>query len=218
MIDGFFLSTTPIDRVKLMPFYSMILDLIINNIMSLDKDINRRVWLIIDELPAMKKLPSLTSALSEFRKYGGCIMAGMQSISQLYDIYGAYNATSMLDQFNTKFVFRTEDHKFASYISKNFGEIEYIEANENYSYGSHEMRDGVNVSKQEKRKSLISVNDLATLEDLEAYVKLPDPVVRAVKLKMKYINTAIQQYSNTVKRKYGNTVLCKYHLCIYVVK
>mgnify|MGYP001804265540 CR=1 FL=1 len=55
------------------------------------------------------------------------------------------------------------------------------------SYGSHEMRDGVNFSKVERRKPLITASDLASLADLEAYVKLPHPQVRACKLKMEYV-------------------------------
>jgi type IV conjugative transfer system coupling protein TraD len=183
-----FLTARPDERVVLRGFYTMILDLLINKVMSLEPNMDRRIWMIIDELPSMKKLPSLNMALSEFRKYGGCIMAGMQSLSQLYDIYGMYNASAMLDQFNTKFVFRTEDAKFLDYISNNFGEMEYIEANENYSYGSHEMRDGVSVTRNERRRLLVSKTDISMLNDLEAFVKLPDQLVKVVKVKMEYVN------------------------------
>jgi type IV secretory pathway TraG/TraD family ATPase VirD4 len=72
-------------------------------------------------------------------------MAGLQSTRQLFDIYGNNQAYSMIDQFGTKFIFRTEEHNFANYICKNFGEIEYTESSENISYGAHEMRDGVSV-------------------------------------------------------------------------
>lgn len=182
-----FLTATPKQRNRLRNFHSMLLDLIMNNIMELVPDIKRRIWLVIDELPALKQLPSLPTALSEFRKYGGCVIAGMQSISQLLELYGQNTAYAMLDQFNTKFIFRTNDNNFASYVCKNFGEIEYEESNENFSYGAHEMRDGVSFSKQEKKKLLVTPADLAALADREAYVKLPESSVRVVKIKMKYI-------------------------------
>ena len=154
--------------------------------MSLGVDFERRIWIVIDELPALKKLPSLPTALGEFRKYGGCIMAGIQSVNQLYKIYGQYEGLTMLDQFNTKFIFRTEENNFANYICKNFGDIEYTESTENYSYGAHEMRDGVSFSKVEKKKSLVNPSDLAALKDCEAYVKLPEPKVRIAKIQMQY--------------------------------
>jgi type IV conjugative transfer system coupling protein TraD len=179
-----FLRASPKERTTLRTFYSMLLDLSINRLMELGPDMDRRVWMIIDELPALKKLPSLSIALSEFRKYGGCVMASVQSPHQLFDIYGQNLAYSMLDQFNTKFIFRTDEHNFASYICKGFGEIEYKESSENFSYGAHEMRDGVSFTMLEKKKPILTSADLANLGNLEAYVKLPDPAIRLVKIKL----------------------------------
>lgn len=179
-----FLSSSPKQRNKLRNFHSMLLDLIINNLMELGPDFTRRIVLGIDELPSLKYVPSLSTGVSELRKYGICIIAGMQSISQMFEIYGQNLAYSMLDQFNTKFIFRTDDNNFANYICKNFGEVEYKESTENYSYGSHEMRDGVNFTKHEKKKLLVKPSDLASLEDLEAYVSLPEPSVRVARIKM----------------------------------
>ena len=190
-IDGssgwLFLSASASTRSVMRPLVSMWLDIITNRIMTLSPNYDRRLWLIIDELPALKKVPALPTALAEFRKYGGCILAGMQSANQLYKLYGHNDGLTMLDQFNTKFIFRTEENNFASYICKNFGDIEYTETQESLSYGSHEMRDGVNFSKIERVKPLMKTSDLASLADLEAYVKLPHPQVRACKLKMDYV-------------------------------
>lgn len=184
-----FLKSTPKQRTKLRNFYSMLLDLCMNQIMELGEDQDRRIWMIIDELPSLKKLPSLSQSLSEFRKYGGCIMASMQSPHQLFEIYGQHNAYSMLDQFNTKFIFRTDEHNFASYLCKGFGDIEYKEPTENYSYGSHEMRDGVSTQVIEKRKPLLTPKDLATLDNLEAYVKTPEKDISVAKVKLEIKGT-----------------------------
>ena len=162
----------------------MLLDLCMNQIMELGEDLDRRIWMVIDELPSLKKLPSLAPSLSEFRKYGGCILASMQSPHQLFEIYGQHSAYSMLDQFNTKFIFRTDEHNFASYLCKGFGEVEYKESQENYSYGSHEMRDGVSTQIIEKRKPLLTPKDLAVLDNLEAYVKLPEKAISVAKIKI----------------------------------
>ena len=154
--------------------------------MSLGVSYDRRIWCIIDELHALKKLPALATAMSEFRKYGGCILAGMQSVNQLYKIYGQNEGLTILNQFNSKFIFRTEDNNFANYLCKNFGKIEYKESSENNSYGAHEMRDGVSFTKVEKKKPLVAASDLASLDDCEAFIKLPEPCVRVAKIKMDY--------------------------------
>nr|WP_269745499.1 type IV secretion system DNA-binding domain-containing protein [Candidatus Orientia mediorientalis] len=68
-------------------------------------DDNSNMWFILDELPALQRIPSLPIALAESRKYGGCFVAGLQNIHQLEEIYGSQEA-SMLDLFNSKFIFR----------------------------------------------------------------------------------------------------------------
>lgn len=108
-------------------------------------------------------------------------------MNQLYEIYGHNLTKTMLDQFNTKFVFRTEEQDFINYICKSLGDIEYIESSENLSYGAHEMRDGVNFSKQEKRRPLLTHNDIANLKDLEYFVKLPQLNKGVVKLETKFV-------------------------------
>ena len=39
-------------------------------------DTKKNLWIILDELPALGKIPSLKTASAEARKYGGCIVAG----------------------------------------------------------------------------------------------------------------------------------------------
>ena len=90
----------------------------------------------------------------------------------------------MLDQFNTKFIFRTDETYFASYLCSGFGDIEYTQQQENYSYGSHEVRDGVHVASLEKKTALLTPDDLANLANLEAYVKLPIPDIRLARIKI----------------------------------
>jgi type IV conjugative transfer system coupling protein TraD len=181
-----FLTSTPEQRSMLSPLFRVMIELFVNSLMELGPDYNRRFWLIIDELPAIKKLPSLPLALAEFRKYGGCILSGLQSMNQLTEQYGYYEAATMLGQFNTKFIFRTDEQNIANQISEMFGKVEYQESSENLSYGAHEMRDGVSFGKVERSKQLVTIDDIASLQNLECYVKLPDTHCRVAKIKMEY--------------------------------
>jgi len=180
-----FLKSTPKERSSLRSLYAIMLDLIINQIMELGENPHRRIWMIIDELPSLKKIPSLETALFEFRKYGGCIVSSAQSLHQLFDIYGSSKAYAMIDQFNTKFVFRSDEYNFANYLCKGLGDLKYIEKSENYSYGSHEIRDGVNISSIEKSKALITPKDIANLDNFECYSILPYSKVKIAKIKIR---------------------------------
>ena len=170
-----FLSVKPDQRETLLPLISAWLDTAINALMTLPPNTERRLWFIIDELSSLHKLPSLETAMAESRKYGGCVLAGIQNFPQLYHAYGQNQAQSILDQFNTKIFFRNTDPTITSWISKILGEAETTEQLENLSYGAHSIRDGVSLSPQTRTKPLTLPTEIANLQDLEAFIKLPGP-------------------------------------------
>ncbi|HUX79613.1 MAG TPA: type IV secretion system DNA-binding domain-containing protein [Alphaproteobacteria bacterium] len=182
-----FLTANPDQRKTLIPLISAWLDTAINALMTLPRDYDRRLWFIIDELPSLQELPSLKTALAEARKYGGCLLAGVQNSPQLFDTYGYYQAQSILDLFNTKIFFRNTDPQTAQWISKALGEAEITEQIENLSYGAHNIRDGVSLSPHTRIHSLILPTEVASLENFEAFIKLPG-AYPACKIKMTYKN------------------------------
>jgi len=97
-----FLNARPDQRETLRPLLSCWIDTSISSLMSLAPDPNRRLWFILDELPTLQKLPSLALGLAEARKYGGCMMAGVQSVSQISRTYGTNLAQTLLDLLGTK--------------------------------------------------------------------------------------------------------------------
>ncbi len=168
-----FITARPDQRQSLTPLISTWTDIAINSLMALPEDPKRRIWILIDELAALQKLPSLHMGLAEGRKYGGCILVGFQSKPQLEDIYGRHAAEAMLDLFNTKIFFRSTEPSTQAWISKVLGDKEEKVVTENISYGSHHMRDGVSLSHHTRQKPLVLPTELGQLKDLECYVKLP---------------------------------------------
>ena len=180
-----FLTASPRNRIILRPLISVWLNLIINNIMELGPNYDRRIWLVIDELAALNKIPSLTLALSEIRKYGGCFIAAMQSVNQLSKIYGYHDSLTMIDQFASKIIMRSQEKVYLDNITSNFGTIEYMQKQESNSYGANDMRDGISISHTEKQKLLVKPQDIANLADLECFASLPTPLISAIKSRIK---------------------------------
>jgi len=178
-----FIASRPEERTIMKPLQSLLLDLAVLSIQQLEPSKDRRFWIIADELASLKKLDILPQSLAELRKYGGCIITALQSLNQLYELYGQNNASAMFGQFATKFMFRTGEPAIAKMISEMFGAVEYREQQQNTSYGAHEHRDGISYTEQEKRKALVTVDDLASLADLECFVELPEPKARLAKIK-----------------------------------
>jgi len=195
-----FITARADQRKTLKPLISALMDTAINALMTLNPDSQRKLWFIMDELPALQKLPSLETGLAESRKYGGCITAGIQSIPQITSVYGRSKAQAILDLFNTRVFFRNTDPDTTHWVSKVLGEEEVSEAQENLSYGSNEIRDGVSLSQVMRTKPIVLPTEIANLNDLECFIKLPGkyPVT---KLSMKYKSSKGTRTSFVMKEK-----------------
>lgn len=167
-----FISSLPIQRETLKPLMTAWLSIAVKSIMSMGEDLNRRVWIIIDELASLNKVPILMQGLSEIRRYGGCFILSFQDLYQLDAIYGSQVAHTFGSLTGTKIVFRMDSHG-AKQMASLFGEQEILEPNESISFGAHQMREGVSLTDHQKVRSLISPSDLMKLDNLEAFLKFP---------------------------------------------
>ena len=177
-----FILSDPATRSYMQHLAGIFAELLSINLMG--KILDKTTWIIIDELAALGRLSRLTKALSEMRKYNVAISCCLQSTSQLSSLYGTYDARVIMEQFMTKFFFSNNASNIQDILNASFGYIDMIEKNESLSFGQHEMRDGVQLSSNRKRKPLISTDDLAALEPLECYISLPTSNVSAVKMRV----------------------------------
>ena len=169
-----FITSKPNQLDTLRPLISAWIDIAIKGMFERPHSAsNDKMWFILDELPALQKIPALKIGLAQGRKYGACVVAGIQNISQLEEIYGAAGSTSLLDMFNTRFYFAVSDNQIAEYASKSLGAAEVEETKESLSYGSNTMRDGVNINSNNVTKPLIMPNQIKDLKPRTCYVKLP---------------------------------------------
>ncbi|HDD2122804.1 TPA: type IV conjugative transfer system coupling protein TraD [Salmonella enterica] len=180
-----FISSNADTHASLKPVISMWLSIAIRGLLAMGENRNRRVWFFCDEIPTLHKLPDLVEIVPEARKFGGCYVFGIQSSTQMEDIYGEKAAATLLDVMNTRAFFRSPSYKIADYVAHEIGEKEILKASEQYSYGADPVRDGVSTGKEMERVTLVSYSDIQSLPDLTCYVTLPGPYP-AVKLDLKY--------------------------------
>lgn len=166
-------------------FYNIVLNLAKDAIIDLSPSSDRRIWLIIDELASFKDLRVLEECVAELRKYGGCVLTATQSINQLNALYTAEVARTIFDQFNTKFLFKSNIDQ--QILSNCLGVVEVEKCHESVSYGAHEMRDGVNISKSKVTKPLLSSAQISALNPLECYAILPDSNIKCAKIKVPFV-------------------------------
>ena len=89
----------------------------------------------------------------------------MQNIHQCLGVYGRHEGLNILDQFNTRVVFRVGDAETARLTSAGLGEQEIIETQESLSYGAHTMRDGVNLNILERKRPLVLPTEITSSRD-----------------------------------------------------
>jgi type IV conjugative transfer system coupling protein TraD len=179
-----FLSTDPSARELTIPLNASLLELLISRMRATRTNVKHNLWIVMDELPALGKLPSLTQLMQEGRKYGSCVLAAMQSISQLYKHYGEADASNLIGLFKTKFAFASDDPKMGDLYSKLCGSVTTIGQQKNISFGANEFRDGVSYNERKEKSSLVSYEDFGKLAIGECYAILPVSEVRLSKIQV----------------------------------
>ncbi|MGE6695806.1 type IV secretion system DNA-binding domain-containing protein [Sphingobium limneticum] len=170
--DSWLFITVKADQLpSLRPLITVWLDIAISAIMSLDPERDRRLYCVIDELPTLQKLPSLSDFLARARKYGGCGILGFQSYPQLEATYGIQDAAAITGYCSTWVALRANDTPTAKHVSENLGQVEQVEANEGMSYGVNDMRDGVNLSRMQVTRPLVMHTEVTNLPNLTGFLR-----------------------------------------------
>ena len=151
------------------------LEIAVNALLSLDRDDDRRIWVILDELPTLHQVPSLQPGLAESRQFGGCFVLGVQVASALRDLYGRNGAETISGLCGTRVVFAAPDRDTAQWSADSLGRSEIEEVAEGVSYGADPYRDGVTLTPRRELQSLALPSEITRLPNLTGYLKLPGP-------------------------------------------
>lgn len=167
-------------REALKPVLSLWIDTAIKAVLDLDPIHRERLWFSLDELPTLQKLDILKLALTNTRKYGLCMVLGIQDFSQLYETYGQHLARTIISGCQTKLLLRVTDGDAAKVLAKLMGEAEVDEKEETLSYGLNSQRDGVSVFARRNLRDIVLTSQVVTLPDMTGYLTVPGdyPVAR----------------------------------------
>ncbi len=147
-----------------------LLDVAARTILSLEPNPNRRVWLIIDEFASIGKVQSIEAVATKARKAGGCLVLGLQSVSQLKDRYGDNGAQTILSCLSTWLVLRCSDADTADYMSKYIGEAEVQRTQRNTSSSDTGGTEGW--SEQSSTQRVVLASEIQAFANLTGLLKL----------------------------------------------
>lgn len=166
-----FIGTRANKHESLKPLISLWMDIAINALLSLDQSRDRRLWVFLDEVPSLQRLPSLGPGLAESRQFGGCFALGVQGPSQVRDIYGPDGAETIFNLCKTRVILNLPDEGSAKWASLQLGRGEVVETAENISYGASQYRDGVSLSERKTEEAIVLPSEIQAMANLTAYIR-----------------------------------------------
>lgn len=173
--------------VALRPLISAWADVVCTSVLSLPESKTRRIWLCLDELASLEKLSSLVDALTKGRKHGLRVVAGLQSVSQLDDLYGQKEAQTLRSCFRSMVVLggSKSDSQTAEEFSKALGEHEVIREDKSTSGRGSNLRD------RKDRERVVLPAEIMSMPDLTAIVSFAGdlPIART---KLEYQQFKVQ--------------------------
>lgn len=144
------------------PMYSVLFDMFLKQ--SLCNSNRGKVYLVCDELKLLPHLLHLEDALNFGRSIGVNVIAGIQSMEQLYEVYGEIGGRNIASGFQTTICFHTNNKATREYIcgihGSNYTAIQHTGASNNLQ---ESIRDGYAVEDWE----------VVNLNQGEAIVGLP---------------------------------------------
>jgi len=109
---------------SLAPLYSLLMDLALKEALGRSEEDGEKgnVYVVLDELKLLPQITHLDDAVNFGRGMGVKIMAGLQSMTQVYDMYGEDKGEAILAGFCSLLAFHPNDAKTRGFIQNHFGQ------------------------------------------------------------------------------------------------
>jgi hypothetical protein len=169
-----FLTSSPATRESLKPLHSLWLDLLILRLLhQADDPTVRQVWMDLDEVATLQRLPQLETALTQNRKANTSILLGLQGKAQLETIYG-HIAETLLAMPWTALFFKTTEPEAAEWISRYLGvqEIErWRPSQTSGESGPSRRRESKTDAEERFNRQAVSASEISGLPERKGYLK-----------------------------------------------
>lgn len=147
----------------LSPIYRLLIDLALKEAMGRNKS-EGNVYFICDEFKLLPFLQHIEDGVNFGRSLGVKIFAGIQSIEQLYEIYGESKGKNIAAGFSSVFAFKANDSSTREFVSELYGKNIVLDQ---YKSGSN------NLIEEKRDGKTVEDWDLNDLKVGEAIVGLP---------------------------------------------
>ncbi|OJA66155.1 hypothetical protein BGV71_32180 [Burkholderia ubonensis] len=167
-----FLSYTDDNYAAIGPLMAMWMEFVVQAGLLLSESALRRFYLVCDELGSLRAMKALYDALTKWRKFGGVVIAGLQSTAQIEDPdkYGEKGAQSLLSCFGTVLMLRVGDDQTAEKLSRILGDRKLQKESRSVSEGSSGWSDSTTTKEEVER--LVLASNFGVLPDRTGYLRV----------------------------------------------
>ncbi|MBC2768788.1 type IV secretion system DNA-binding domain-containing protein [Pusillimonas minor] len=197
-------------KTAMKPLLSAWVDVFCSSILSMPESAHRRWWLLIDELASLEKLASLEDVLTKGRKHGVRVVAGLQTVSQLDEIYGKHMSQTLRASFRNLVVLggSKTDAETAKEMSTALGEHEVARPEYTDSRNPGGSR-GTSERLVRQTEAVVTAAQIQALPELTGYVAFAEdrPIAKFVLKPLSFVtrNPSFIEQTTLSARPASNT-------------
>lgn len=188
-----FLSNYAMIQETIRPFLTMFADFSIKTLLSLEDDLNRRLFFILDEFGELGKIGTIVPLLTGSRSKGGAGFILIQDTARINSIYGADGCSTIVNACGNMISFAVKKEE-ADFVSDCFGKVEIKRTEESKSMGVDDISDSISISKQTVEKQIVMASEVTNIPTLNFFIQLTDYPVSRDKLEIVKLNKKAQAY------------------------
>jgi type IV secretory pathway TraG/TraD family ATPase VirD4 len=168
---------TSLDEVSniMKPYLSLFADLAGKRLLALpeNNDPKNSIYLLLDELGNMQRLPSVKRLLTAGRSKGLVVEIGVQELAGVESVYGREDTRTIINNCGSKMILNLGDPEAAELFSALGGEEEFLQSSTTYSISQDDHRGGENYSRQQRTRKVIMPAEIMRLPVGSGYFMLP---------------------------------------------
>lgn len=144
----------PYDNRKIGGSYAgSFFELLANKLLTLGKDNDREIYLIIDEFTNIDRIDSLIDLITMVRKFNVNVTLGFQEASRIEENFSKEQLESFENNLVSWFIFQLNSATTQEFAMKMVGKQELEESLLSANIGVENNKDGVNINRQVKDKN-----------------------------------------------------------------
>lgn len=166
-----FILSSEDTRAMFAPLYRLMLSVAFSAIESKQEIVHEdKFWFFLDEIQQLGDI-RVDEKLAVLRKFGVCIVSGIQSDKQFMAALGDDRGEVVMNMYNTVLMLRANDDKLQERIARRLGKMEETVINRNAQLAVTEWRDGGGINQVDREKFVVLPSDVGSLDVCEGFLK-----------------------------------------------